>query len=224
MYHIEAICDQALWLERGRVVKMGKPDVVARLYGESLVQSTERSDSAQQMAFHKGEAATLADVQPAPSINAQAVKQQAFLRGVTVSIDGQSDKNGQKLQARAGQSDLEIIVTFEYTLDLSVPTVAASIETQGGQWVTSFSTAFDQHVPAVDANGRGRIKLRCPKLPLLRGQYRISVFLACERLLHLYDQASPCAEFEVIDDGLEQGLVFIPHAWDEGELILTRKQ
>lgn len=49
MYHIEAICDQALWLERGRMVKMGKPDAVARLYGESLLPSSERSDPVSQV-------------------------------------------------------------------------------------------------------------------------------------------------------------------------------
>ena len=221
MYHIEAICDQALWLERGRVVKMGKPDAVARLYSESLLQSTERSGGAQQTAFHKGEAATVADASSVASHNAQTTQQQAFLRSVVVRIDG---AEGSALQARAGQSDLEVEVAFEHTLDVPVPTVVASIETQGGQLVCSFSTAFDKHQPVVDAQGRGCVKLSCPKLPLLRGQFRLNVFLGCERMLHLYDHASACATIEVTDDGLEQGLVFMPHAWDDGEIIPTRRR
>lgn len=221
MYHIEAICDQALWLERGRIVKMGKPDAVTRLYSENLLLGTERSDGAKQAAFHKGEAATVADAQPASSTNAQAAKQQAFLRKVVVSVDGIT---GNSLQARAGQSTLEVEVAFEHTLDVPVPTVVASIETQGGQLVCSFSTAFDKHQPMVDADGRGHVKLTCPKLPLLRGQFRLNVFLGCERMLHLYDHASACATIEVTDDGLEQGLVFMPHAWDDGEVIPTRRR
>ncbi|MDO4795072.1 MAG: ABC transporter ATP-binding protein [Brachymonas sp.] len=222
MYHIEAICDQALWLERGRVVKMGKPEAVARLYSESLLQSTERSDGAKQAAFHKGEAATVADVSPEALNQHQQTSKQAFLREVQVSIDGVS---GRVLQAYAGQSNLEIFVAYAYTLDIPPPTVVFSLETFGGHLVTSFSTAFDHYFPKVDASsGCGSVKLTCPNLPLLRGKYRLAVFLGCERMLHCYDHVKGLAEIEVLDDGLEQGLVFMPHAWDDGEVIPTRRR
>lgn len=216
MYHIEAICDQALWLERGRIVKMGRPDAVARLYSESLLVGSDRSEQTSLLPNEQvdGTQAQLAS-QDKPAV------QQAFLREVTVSIDGVS---GKILQARAGQSCLDIVVAYDYTSDIPAPTVAASLETQGGHLVTSFSTAFDHYLPQVDASGRGRVKLSCPHLPLLRGQYRLNVFLCCERMLHLYDYVAVCAELEVLDDGLEQGLVFMPHTWDDGELIPTRKR
>lgn len=216
MYHIEAICDQALWLERGRIVKMGRPDAVARLYSESLLVGSGRSEQTSLLPNEQvdGTQAQLAS-QDKPAV------QQAFLREVTVSIDGVS---GKTLQARAGQSCLDIVVAYDYTSDIPAPTVAASLETQGGHLVTSFSTAFDHYLPQVDASGRGRVKLSCPHLPLLRGQYRLNVFLCCERMLHLYDYVAVCAELEVLDDGLEQGLVFMPHTWDDGELIPTRKR
>lgn len=216
MYHIEAICDQALWLERGRIVKMGRPDAVARLYSESLLVGSDRSEQTSLLPNEQvdGTQAQLAS-QDKPAV------QQAFLREVTVSIDGVS---GKTLQARAGQSCLDIVVAYDYTSDIPAPTVAASLETQGGHLVTSFSTAFDHYLPQVDASGRGRVKLSCPHLPLLRGQYRLNVFLCCERMLHLYDYVAVCAELEVLDDGLEQGLVFMPHTWDDGELIPTRKR
>ena len=221
MYHIEAICDHALWLERGHIVKIGKPEMVARLYQESLVTGGTRRDPSSQI-FPNEQVVTL-DTQAADtSVPAQlAAQKQAFLREVKASIDGIT---GKTLQARAGQSNLELVVAFEHTLDVPAPTVAASIETQAGQLVTSFGTAFDRHHPVVDASGRGMVKLSLPNLPLLRGQYRLTVFLACERMLHLYDYASPCAEIEVLDDGLEQGLVFMPHVWDDGELIPTRRK
>ncbi|MDO4769485.1 MAG: ABC transporter ATP-binding protein [Brachymonas sp.] len=223
MYHIEAICDQALWLERGRIVKMGKPDVVARLYGESLLLATERVETT-NLDFHKGEAATLQSAQSATgqeNVQAQQVSKQAFLRKVSVCIDG---IEGKELKAQAGISNMDITVVFEHTLDVPVPAVVVAIETQGGQLVSSFSTTFDRYQPVTDDAGHGQVKLTCPSMPLLRGQYRIGVFLACERMLHVYDHATPCAEVEVTDDGLEQGLVFMPHAWDDGEVIPTRRR
>ena len=94
--------------------------------------------------------------------------------------------------------------------------------THGGQIVTSASSAFDQCSPEVVSPGKGRICLRYPNLPLLRGIYRVGVYLFCERVLHMYEDGSNCAQIEVLDDGLEQGLAFLPHAWNGGALIYTR--
>ena len=208
MYHIEAICDQALWLEQGRLVDIGLPEKVARRYSESLVLSTVKPG---------GQGIGTPEPAPAPPPPVA----QARLSRVTVSIDGHADKT---LTARAGQSLLEITVEFEHATEVPIPSVAASFETQGGQLVTSTSTAFDHYTPVTDGAGKGKVCLRYPDLPLLRGHYRLNVFLVCERMLHLYDHATACAEIEVTDNGLEQGLMFMPHAWDDGPLIATRQR
>jgi len=37
--------------------------------------------------------------------------------------------------------------------------------------------------------------------------------------LHAYDQALYCAELEVLHDGIEQGVCFVPHSWNNGTVI-----
>ena len=51
------------------------------------------------------------------------------------------------------------------------------------------------------------------QLPLLKGDYFINVFLACERGLHYYESALYAIDLEVTQDGLEQGVVTLRHDW-----------
>ena len=61
--------------------------------------------------------------------------------------------------------------------------------------------------------GVGRACLTIPRLPLLKGEYFINIFLACERGLHYYDSALYAVELELTQDGLEQGVVTLAHQW-----------
>lgn len=198
MYHIEAICDQAMWLERGKMIMLDSPEKVARIYSESLLAQMPTPpndlDGAEQV---------FGSTSPLPSGEGRLLK-------VTVSVDGVS---GKKLKAKAKQSDLEIKVAFKISPELPPPSIAFALETIGGQVVTSTSTQFDRETPTVNLAGEGHITLRYPKIPLMRGVFRISVFLACEQVIHVYDHAAYCVELEVEGSGLEQGLVYLPHTW-----------
>ena len=46
----------------------------------------------------------------------------------------------------------------------------------------------------------------------MRGSYGISVFLLCERAIHIYDSAN-VAEMEVTQRGLELGVVALERHW-----------
>lgn len=186
----------------------GPPEKVARLYSESLV---------------------LSDTKPLPSVDdsicgdlkpvIDSPRFLAHLTHVSIAVDGVT---GNSLQAHAGRSLLEIFVEFEFSPDLPLPSVAVTLETQGGQIITSASSVFDHSPPVVTAPGKGTACLRYLNLPLLRGIYRVGVYLFCERVLHMYEDGSNCAQIEVLDDGLEQGLAFLPHSWNGGPVILTR--
>ena len=51
MYHIEAICDQAIWLEKGRMVMLDSPEKVARAYSESLLGNTRDAGAEEDKAL-----------------------------------------------------------------------------------------------------------------------------------------------------------------------------
>jgi len=201
MYHIEAICDQAIWLERGRIKMHGMPGEVTRAYGARSA-ATEMSTKVHA-----------ADV---PTVLPEAGKGQARLLEIEASVEGVIGKH---LVLRAGLSTLRVDVTFQFNLDLPPPTIAFGLETSVGALVSSGSTLFDGCSPELDAHGLGCISLVFPQVPLMRGKYRLTIFLGCERSIHVYDHAQYCVELEVTHGGLEQGVVFLPHAWGESPVV-----
>jgi len=195
MYHIEAICDQAIWLARGRMKMMGSPGDVTRAYGAQLSATV---GAALSVASGAGVGSP-----PAP-------EGQARLLSVVASADA---VRGNSLKLEAGLSTLRVDVAFQCDPALPAPSVAFGLETISGALVSSGSTLFDGLSLDVAADGLGQASLVFPRLPLMRGKYRMSIFLGCERSIHVYDHALYCVELEVLHGGLEQGMVFLPHAW-----------
>jgi lipopolysaccharide transport system ATP-binding protein len=197
MYHIEAICDQAIWLERGRMRMLGTPADVTRAYGAQLA-AADLSGAAPQFGH-------------ADAVLTGANEGQARLLSVEASADG---VHGKLLRLTAGVSTLRVDVTFQCDPKLPAPSVAFGLEAASGLLVSSGSTLFDNLVPAIATDGSGRASLFLPNLPLMRGKYRMTIFLGCERSILVYDHALYCVELDVVQAGIEQGMVFLPHAWD----------
>lgn len=200
MYHIEAICDQAIWLERGRVRMLGEPSVVTRAYGESLLDVSKSSVPVEaDVTFATGNSSGWANI-----------------RSVVVEADGVS---GGHLKLRSGISTLTVRVRFAFDPSLPMPSIAFGIDTDGGISVTSGSSLFDSAVAKDCGPGEGEIVLSFPNICLMKGSYRLSIFLACERTLHLYDHASQCAVLDVTHNGNERGVCFLPRVWSGQSVI-----
>ena len=207
LYQIEAICDKVIWLERGQMLMNDIPPKVTAAYRA-------------RMSEESGEKAP--DPTPVPIVQeaapVAAPKGTARLLSLDFSVDGKSEK---PFQARAGVSCFSVDATFQIDPALPPPNIAYALETTSGAPVSSGSTLFDGVRPAIDEHGVGKVHLDLPNLPLMRGKYRITMYLFCERVIHVYEQALHCAEIEVFHDGNEQGIVFIPHSWDGGPVVMV---
>lgn len=202
MYHIDAICDQAIWLESGKIKMLGSPGDVTRAYSAQLAASEDASSV--PFSNLSGQ-----DLPPISSGNAR-------LLAIDASVDGMS---GRFLKLRARTSTLRVDVTFQCDPALPSPSVAFGLETISGALVSSSSTVFDSSPVEVSENGKGHTCLVFPQMPLMRGKYRLTIFLGCERSIHLYDHAQYCVELDVTHEGLEQGIVFLPHAWGDTPVV-----
>jgi lipopolysaccharide transport system ATP-binding protein len=202
MYHIDAICDQAIWLESGKIKMLGSPGDVTRAYSAQLAASEDASSV--PFSNLSGQ-----DLPPISSGNAR-------LLAIDASVDGVS---GRFLKLRARTSTLRVDVTFQCDPALPSPSVAFGLETISGALVSSSSTVFDSSPVEVSENGKGHTCLVFPQMPLMRGKYRLTIFLGCERSIHLYDHAQYCVELDVTHEGLEQGIVFLPHAWGDTPVV-----
>jgi len=192
LYHVDALCDRALWLEAGRMRMLGRSQEVTREYQAALDAE----------AGGRGAATSAPPPAPAPA-GGQA-------RLLAVNVDG----GAAALRLRSGIDDLTIDVRFQADVALPLPAVGVVLETARHQTVFSTSSALDGVALARDAAGCGQVRLRLPALPLMTGSYLLSVFLTCERSLHVYDHATHCLRFEVSHPGPQQGLVFLPRCWN----------
>ena len=197
MYHIEAICDRALWLERGHMRMLGSPETVTRAYAGNL------------LATPSDKASSVTPERPTHSSQARLIEVKSSADGVV----------GRNLRLEAGVSSLRIDVQFQFDPSLPTPSIAFGLETESGVAVSSGSTVFDQVAPVINSPGRGKASLDFPRLGLMRGRYRLTIFLACEKAIHVYDQALYCTELEMVHKGVEQGVCFLPHAWNCGETV-----
>ena len=196
MYQIEALCGRALWLDRGSLQMLDIATRVTVAYQAELNKDKESG------------AKTGAPAEVAPDA---AVPQGG---GRIVKIHGTSDGVGGTILAVVSQRST-VEITVEYAMDpgMPAPSVSLGIVSAAGAGVTSAISTNDAVTLAVDATGRGRATLVFPRIPLLKGEYSVVAFLACERALHLYETAQQCLFLQVTQEGLTQGLVELPHEW-----------
>lgn len=223
MYHIESICDQALWLEQGRVRMLGEPGMVTRAYTEHLLRVVAVGQSEVAPLVPETESAgtgiapgvkvDIAGDASASGATVSAVSAGlAKLLAIEVAADGVA---GHELTLRSGVSSLTVRVEVAFDSVLPTPALVFEFLTEGGVTVSSGSSLFDGAGARLISPGRAVFDLAFPNIPLMRGRYRMSFYLACERMLHVYDQAVGCVLLEVSQEHGERGVCFLRHQWQQ---------
>jgi lipopolysaccharide transport system ATP-binding protein len=81
--------------------------------------------------------------------------------------------------------------------------------------VCSFATHVDG-LPPRTGERHYTARLRIPKLPLVKGEFTLYVFLLDGEGLHIYDQRRIPRAFTVHSSSYSFGLIRTDHAWDLG--------
>ncbi len=197
LYQVEMICDRVLWIEKGEVQKDGNPAQVLAAYNEFLSGS---------------ESASLPDI---PNVSIASFQKTARITHIETRTDEQS---GDHLCLQTAQSDLSVEIDFVFDSTLPPPVAAVSIMRKDGLLVASASTHNDGYNIPHHPEGKAHVSITFPQIPLLKGNYTIYVHLICENAIHLYDQAASVVSLEVSQQGVEQGVVTLPHQWQISHL------
>ena len=190
MYHIESICDSAIWLESGRLMMIGPPALVVSAYQSSLNVTPSAAKAS-------------------PIAETRSLPNQARLTAVELRCEGQS---GKEVFALSGLSDLDIEVSFISDPALAAPTVGVTFDNADLRMVCS-ARSLESGALHRERDGHGQVVARFPRLPLLKGTYKISVYLMCERGLHIYDASTLQHTVAVEQSSWEQGVFHIPSEW-----------
>jgi lipopolysaccharide transport system ATP-binding protein len=234
IYQVEALCQKAIWLHEGKVQAFGPVMEVTQAYNhflDQLVESTPESSSNAEELDHLASEVTDSDgqgfeshlpwtqsrVQQTPSTPPKATAAEstgfgfytARLKQIKVLVDAQ-ERNPLVLQSR--YSSLEVHIQFFAGQSLPTPNVGVVIDDANGRNITSCSNYYDGVALSRDSQGRGFTKVVFPRVNLLKGHFVVKVFLLCENAILIYDSAI-VAEFDVIQDGLEVGIVALEREW-----------
>jgi lipopolysaccharide transport system ATP-binding protein len=191
IYQIEALCTRALWLEKGVVRLIGDPSTVVARYQNFLDR-----DAAPE---------SVSAVADSPSATGQA-----RILGVQTRAD---DTVGNSLHIHSAEQTLAIGVSFASDPILPSPVVAVTVHSSDGRTIASSSTQADGLELDRDTAGRGTATIEFPKIPLLKGEYFIGVYLLSEDGIHVYDGAANVATLHFSQKTLEQGVVSLPRSW-----------
>lgn len=195
LYQIEAICSRAIWMHHGKLVMDADPAKVTAAYTQfldtGLMPNTERPPMI-------GEGVQRA----APGM--------AHLQKVDVTANGYA---GKELEVKTNQTEVAISVKIVSDPALATPTVAVAFVRPDGSMVASAGTLNDGVPLQRSHEGDGEVRVVFPRFPLLKGEYWVCVYLLCDQGIHVYDEASMIVKLDVTQQGLEQGIVSLPHSW-----------
>jgi lipopolysaccharide transport system ATP-binding protein len=197
-YAVREVCSDCLWLRDGRPAMFGATADVLDAY-QDYIRARE---------------GTTADVpaEPAPADTQRAPRGDTCLREVTLAGDC---RNG--AIDTGGTLELAIRAYIDPDAFHGGVHVGTLISRNDRQWCYAVSTKIDGlgtgDLTPLGGHEYG-IRLVFENLPLLAGQYGITVALLDDGSPHVYDSINSAAEFKVSHRTGELGMVRLPHRWE----------
>lgn len=212
LFHIEAMCSRAIWLDKGRIVHDDHPSLVIPRYQDFLDGTTSVG-------------ITSSHDTPPPffSEDKSVLQGHARLRSLTLTVrspDGNESvhKVGGQANVQSQTDTLLVHAFFESDPSMHAPSFAVTVHGMDGRIIGSAGAWIDHVSLNRSTSGSGWVEVAFPQIALLKGNYTLSAFLFCERGLHIYDNADHFVQIQVSQVGIEQGLVHLPRRWSFGEV------
>jgi ABC-type polysaccharide/polyol phosphate transport system ATPase subunit len=183
LHALRGLCDRALWLRFGRVEALGPSDEVLGRYEEHLRRRAAREDAP------KGRHGT----------------GEVVIREVRLS-DGAGRP---ATELRSGET-LRVEVVFEARRPVESPVMGVALFREDGVYCYGPNTKFDGCLAGTYA-GRYRLTAEFPDLPLLTGNYEVSVAFYDKDHVYAYAWDHRLYPFRVVSDRPDHGVVFLKH-------------
>ena len=205
LFQVESLCTRAIWINQGKIMMDGEAAQVVAAYQGFLDKSVLDSPPT-DTEIASSSSPTEKHIEPA--------RGSAHIEKITVMVD---DEDNQHAVIMSEKSSIVVCITFASDPTLPCPNIAVTLHAMDNRMLTSVATWEDQFTLQRAPDGSGQISLRLDQPPLLKGEYLVSVYLLCERGLHLYDSAESVATLRVQQTGRLQGYFSIPHQWENSK-------
>lgn len=199
LYQVDALCDRAVWLDHGCVVKMGETGEITSAYSNFLNAKAAVSEESTLSGKSSANSATTAGT-----------------RIVDIALAVNDMEPNKHIHVVNNQDSVSVRVDFISDLSTPVPNVGLVFSDENERIITSAGSHIDNVKITRDSEGSSQVTAVFPAFPLLKGDYFLYVFLLCENGIHVYDFAHAVAKLTVRQNCVEQGVVSIPHRWGCG--------
>jgi lipopolysaccharide transport system ATP-binding protein len=185
LYYVAAYCENSVWLRDGRVAALGPTEEVIRDYERHLAARSTLGTPTEQPAESPAETAGPARLTHVGIVGPVELK---LGDPMEIAIAWESDDPSRKFHLGVG--------------------INRSDEVE----VASISSEADGH-PPFEGRTRYDARLRLPRLPLVKGEFSLYIFLLDEQGLHVYDRRILPAVFSIKPDRYRFGLIAVEHEW-----------
>jgi lipopolysaccharide transport system ATP-binding protein len=207
-YHVKAICDQAIWIEKGQVKMLGPAEDVITAYEADVPKLAVETQ--------KGEAqkSVIDQMEALPhEVRLKAIDQENLEEGRKAKLVQMNVKQlGQGEIPELLSHDLEITVVAK-VIGEECPQFAIMLEQAKGAGITVVGTQPDQSDPVNIGSNFWKVKLVFNDLPLHSGDYVLSAYLFDASGLVVYDEWLHYQYFRVKREYPFPGLVRLPYRW-----------
>jgi ABC-type polysaccharide/polyol phosphate transport system ATPase subunit len=192
LYHVRQICDRAIWIKHGRIERDGNPIEVTneyanferRLFKEAMTREAKHYEH----------------------VSGTRKRELPFI--INIELTNAGDTTPVRV-LRTGQ-DFDVRVRYEVP-DRSVK-VNLGVAINRSDGIFCFGSSID-HDKVDWETARGFAIYRVQNLRLLAGEYNVSVYLADDKSLVVYDSKPEEIEFKVEYAGYEIGLFLPDRQW-----------
>ncbi|HQZ70234.1 MAG: ABC transporter ATP-binding protein [Anaerolineae bacterium] len=204
---IKSLCDQALWLERGKLQAVGTTDKVIGAYYASMIAREESRLAADRAAA--GE--SLDDV-------IQTQPDRWGSGEVEITAVETLGPDGRQHEILPADEPATVRIRYQARERIVGPVFGLGIHRQDGVHITGPNTR-DAGLRIEAIEGRGHIDFHMPRLPLLPGHYEISASIYDSGCTHPFDYHHRRYQLRVHAGSLHEplGLVHIDAVWELGE-------
>lgn len=199
---VQRLCDRALWLKRGRLVRQGEPEAIVEQYAAEMGDETKRTTPVEW------------PVQITPAGGELRVHENRFgsmeLEITSVRL---SDQKGRSVADFRSGDSLQVEIDFSSSQSIDAPIFGVTITTEDEQICADLNTAASGvSLPVVQ--GKGRVTLHFARLDLSGGRYYVDVGAYTQNWDYAYDHHWHAYPLRVLPTENGKGVLYPPHRWE----------
>jgi ABC-type polysaccharide/polyol phosphate transport system ATPase subunit len=227
LYQVEALCNKALWLEKGRIVQYGNAGDVVRAYLDDQ-ERRAMAESQREGVTYQGRAtvATKAYFQTRDEEKTQAAMPKKPAKSELLEIRRVElvDADGNIGTEFPFQSDLTVRIHYNAVQPVSRPLFNLRFFHQGAD-IFETSMLIDGYGPD-QVEGEGTVECRIPKLPLTPKVYNIVLFVRSAEGIADVTTMRTVAQFRITNEHLTRvplrGPMAVNHLRQGSPVYVTR--